>query len=150
MRARGAATGESDSAMTEEGLLRLLDPVGDQKLLNTRLDRLHRALVRAEGELALMREAFFVLVEVYFLHTPEVPLSRENDAKRTAALRFRRLFEEPLARRLTAASQAAMVSDPPPPPADEQFLAQREPREREQTEVIPHDNSDYEPDDTDT
>ena len=59
-------------------------------VLYRRLDRHTRALVRLQRDQDIMLEAFAVYVQLWFAHTPALPGSQQDAAKREAWERFQK------------------------------------------------------------
>jgi hypothetical protein len=83
-----AAAASTESAVVEAALHEYLGETGDRTLLFRRLDRLGRALARAERDRELHAEAFAVFVKLWFAHTPSVPADARKAAQSTAEHRY--------------------------------------------------------------
>jgi len=91
--AYSAATGKTTSFVVQAALRQYLDRTDDRMLLLGRLNRLGRACDRTQRDLEIHMEAFAVYVKLWFAHTPQVPDSGKDYARRTAESRFAQFQE---------------------------------------------------------
>ncbi len=82
-------SGVTQSAVVEAALRQHLDGTSDRTLLFRRLDRLGRAVARAQRDLELQAEAFAVFVKLWLAHTPSVAEEARSAARQTAEGRYR-------------------------------------------------------------
>jgi hypothetical protein len=91
--AYSAATSKTTSFVVQAALRQYLDRTDDRMLLLGRLNRLGRACDRTQRDLEIHMEAFAVYVKLWFAHTPQVPDSGKDYARRTAESRFAQFQE---------------------------------------------------------
>lgn len=92
-RAYCAATGHTESAIVQAALAQYLDGTSDHALLMRRIDRLGRAFDRLERDVQLLSEAFAVWVQIWFAHTPAIPVDGRDLARRESAARFQQFVD---------------------------------------------------------
>jgi len=96
-----ATRGVTESAVITEALTLHLNGLSDPALLYRRLDRLTRALDRADRELGLLSHSFALFVRVWFAHTQRVPKELRAAAVASAEKRYRE-FLDAVAARITS------------------------------------------------
>lgn len=88
-----AAVGATESAVAEAAIAQFLDGISDHALVMRRLDRLGRAVERADRDVQLLSEAFAVWVQIWFAHTPAIAASERSAARRESAARFQQFVD---------------------------------------------------------
>ena len=94
----------TESAAVEAAVRQYLDDTSDKVLIMRRLDRLGRALERAERDRELHTEAFAIFVKLWLAYAPTVSEDARKAALVAADARFRQ-FMEYLAQRLSKAER---------------------------------------------
>lgn len=94
LRAYCGAKGATESAVVEAAVQDYLDgDAKDNALIMRRLDRLGRAAIRQERDVAVVSEAFATFVRLWFAHTPEIPEAERGFAVRGAQGRYQKFLD---------------------------------------------------------
>jgi hypothetical protein len=91
-----ARPGLAQSDLVAEALKRYLSPddaVHREAMVVRHLAREARALERLERDVAILSEAFGMLVRLYLTHTPSIPAAERLAAKREGGRRYRAFLE---------------------------------------------------------
>lgn len=96
-----ATRGVTESAVVTEALTQYLDGLSDPALLYRRLDRVTRALDRADRDVGLLSQSFGMFVRVWLAHTPRIPKESRAAAVASAEGRYRE-FLDAVAARITS------------------------------------------------
>jgi predicted DNA-binding protein len=86
--AYSAATGKTTSFVVQAALRQYLDRTDDKVLVLQQIAGLRRGWNQTHRDLAIHMEAFAIYVKLWFAHTPQIPDSAVDYARRTAESRF--------------------------------------------------------------
>jgi len=81
-------TGASESAVVTQALLRHIDLDSDPDRILRRFDRLTRRVARLQREIEVNAEFMAVWSQMWFAHTPHLPVGEKDQARQAAAKRY--------------------------------------------------------------
>jgi len=83
-----AATDATESSIVEVALSEYLDQTSHRRLVLKRLNKLGRNIDRVERDLAIVLETVGAFLNIWMVHNPKLPESREDIQRKAAAPRI--------------------------------------------------------------